>query len=108
MKLITSAQSVGVARDVSYTCLGVLLQLTKHEFHICSFLNTSTHEIRILNLVKCKSYRAVSATPHPHNFLIYACAILLPWLQRLRNWEVINRSITSNITHSNNIVTGYM
>ena len=38
------SQSVGVAQDVSYTRLGVLLQLTKHEFHICSFLNTSTHQ----------------------------------------------------------------
>ena len=49
--------------------------------------------------------------PRPHSFLIYTCAILLPWLLHLRNWEVINQSITSstpNITHSNNIVTGYM
>ena len=38
------SQSVGVALDVSYTRLGVFLQLTKHEFHICSFLNTSTHQ----------------------------------------------------------------
>ena len=39
MKLI---QSVVVALNVLYTHLGVFLQLMKHEFHICSFLNAST------------------------------------------------------------------
>ena len=34
-------QNVGVALDVSYTRLSVFLQLTKHKFHICSFLNAS-------------------------------------------------------------------
>ena len=51
------SQSVGVALDVSYTRLGVLLQLTKHEFHF----NSPIKEIRILNLVKCKSCRAKSS-----------------------------------------------
>ena len=81
------SQSVGVARDVSYIRLAVLLQLTKHEFHICSFLNTQLTSKSNYNLESCKMQElstVVSATPRPHNFLIYACAILLPWLQRLR------------------------
>ena len=35
------SQSVGVALDVSYTRLGVFLQLTKHEFHILTLQLTS-------------------------------------------------------------------
>ena len=31
------SQSAGIALEVSYTRLGVFLQRTKHEFHICSF-----------------------------------------------------------------------
>ena len=114
-EVIKLSQIVGIALDVSYTHLGVFLQLTNHEFHICS-TSTLNKRNQNLNLVKnarvIKLRTVVSVMPCPQNFLIYACAILLPWLQRLRNWEVINRSTTSNmrnVTHSNNInmVTGY-
>ena len=57
MEVMKLSQSVGVALDVSYTRLGVFLQLTKHEFHICNF----NSPVRILNVVKCKSYRAKSS-----------------------------------------------
>ena len=43
-KVMKLSQSVGVDLDVSYTRFGVFLQLTKYEFHICSFLNASTHQ----------------------------------------------------------------
>ena len=35
------SQSVGIALGSFIPRLGVFLQLTKHEFHICSFLNAS-------------------------------------------------------------------
>ena len=79
------SQSVGVARDVSYIHLAVLLQLTKHES--VAFLTLQLTSKSNYNLESCKMQElstVVSATPRPHNFLIYACAILLPWLQRLR------------------------
>ena len=41
-EVMKPSQSMGVALDVSYTRLGVFLQLKKHEFQICSFLNAST------------------------------------------------------------------
>ena len=111
--------SVGIALDLSYTCLDVFLLLTQHEFHIYSFLNTSTVQQKKLEswilknarVIERRTVVSVTPPPRPHNFLIYTCAILLPWFVRLRNWEVINRSITSstrNITHSNNIVAGYI
>ena len=54
-EVMNLSQSVGTALNVSYTRLGVFLQLMKHEFHICSF-NSPAKEIRILNLVKCNNY----------------------------------------------------
>ena len=42
MEVMKLSQNGGFALNVSYTRLGVFLQLTKHEFHICSFLNAST------------------------------------------------------------------
>ena len=42
IEVMKLSQSVCVTLNVSYTRLGVFLQLTKHEFHTCSFLNAST------------------------------------------------------------------
>ena len=48
------SQSVGVARDVSYTRLGVLLQLTKLNFTSVAFLTLQLTSKRNYNLESCK------------------------------------------------------
>ena len=66
---------VGVALDFSYTRFGVFLQLTQHEFHIFSFLNTSTVQQKKLESWILKNARVIelrkviSVTPRPQNSL---------------------------------------
>ena len=95
IEVMKLSQSVGVTLDVSYTRLGVFLQLTSMNFTSVAFLTLQVSSQKNLNLESCKMQElltVVSVTSRLHNYLIYTCAILLLWLQRLpirKNYNIM-------------------